>query len=345
VHRIFVLALMALASPAFANGVITEFPGTGLIFKEAADIGIAREDLFLSLDKITVHYDYQSDAAGTQTVTIGFPMPAVPINGDPSDPANFPELEGKDIRNYMQFSARVNGEPVETTLHQFAWYEGEDITARLTAIGVSPYLAYDEAEAAFANVDPAVVEQLAEAGIIGTDEERSYVSPNWLYQTVYEWQQDFAPGLTKVDIAYAPLTGYPGDIGATYEDDDEGTYCVDDKVRATIAGWRDKHVLYEVQTLGYITTTAAYWKGPIGEFNLTIAKEQPNPEYSQVATETSFCGRTEMVETATGFTWTAKDYVPAEDISVVWYSFYDYGWEEPEVEIDEPGVLDELQKL
>ena len=332
-HRLLALALIVLAAPAFANGVITEFPGTGLIFKEAADIGIAREDLFLSREKVTVHYDYQSDAAGTQTVTIGFPMPAVPINGDPSDPANFPELDGKDIRNYMQFSASVNGEPVETTLHQFAWLDGKDITARLAAIGVPPYLSYDEIDAVFARLPRDLVEDMANAGVIWWDEESGSISPNWLYQTVYEWQQDFAPGVTKVDIAYAPLTGYPGDIGTSYEDDSDGTYCVDDKVRATIAGWRDKNVLYEVQTLGYITTTATYWKGSIGEFNLTIAKEQPNREYNQVATETSFCGRAETVETDTGFTWKSKNYVPTNDISVVWYSFYDYGAEEgPEVD-------------
>ena len=42
------LALTTLTAPALANGVITEFPGTGLIFKEAADIAIAREDLYIS---------------------------------------------------------------------------------------------------------------------------------------------------------------------------------------------------------------------------------------------------------------------------------------------------------
>jgi hypothetical protein len=90
-HRLLpALAFTFMTAPAFANAVITEFPGTGLVFSEAADIAIAREDLFLSLDKVTVHYDYKSDATETQTVTIGFPMPPVPINGDPSDPAMLP---------------------------------------------------------------------------------------------------------------------------------------------------------------------------------------------------------------------------------------------------------------
>jgi hypothetical protein len=324
-----------------ANGVITEFPGTGLVFKEAADIAIAREDLYLARDKVTVHYDYTSDAAATQSVTIGFPMPAVPIDGGPSDPAMLPELEGKDVLNYMQFTASVNGKPVETTLHQFAWLNGEDITARLAAFGIPAYLAYDQIETAFAKLDAATIDDMVEAGVISADDERTYIVPNWLYQSVYEWQQDFAPGETKVDIAYSPLAGYPGDFGTYYEDDPDGTYCVDDALRQAIA---DHGVSYEVATLGYVTTTATYWKGPIGEFNLTIAKDPLDAENGQVGAETAFCGKPDFTETDTAYIWTAKDYVPKKDVSVVWYFFYDWGGDEPAEEVDEPGVLDDLQK-
>ena len=324
-HRILALAFIALATPAAANGVITEFPGTGLVFKEAADIAIAREDLYLSREKIAVHYDYQSDAAATQTVTIGFPMPAVPIDGGPDDPAMLPELEGKDVRNYMQFSASVNGKPVETTLHQFAWLDGEDITARLSLLGIPAYLPYEEIEATFAKLDPATVEDMIQAGVISSDEERSYIVPNWLYQTVYEWQQDFAPGATQVDIVYSPLAGYPSDIGDYYEADPDGRYCVDDKVRKAIADFREQGIAsYEVATLGYVTTTATYWKGPIGAFNLTIAKDAIDTENGQVGAETSFCGKPDFTETDTAFTWSAKDYVPEKDVSIVYYFFYDF---------------------
>lgn len=327
-HRILAVALIALATPAFANGVITEFPAEGLVFKEAADIAISREDLYISREKITVHYDYQSNAAATQTVTIGFPMPAVPINGDPDDPAMLPELEGKDVLNYMQFSASVNGKPVETTLHQFAWLNGEDITARLAAVGIPAYLAYEDIEATFAKIDKASIDDMVEAGVISSDDDRTYIVPNWLYQSVYEWQQDFAPGATKVDIAYVPLAGYPSDIGDYYEADPDGRYCVDDALRGTIADYRDKNIPYEVSTVGYITTTATYWKGPIGEFNLTIGKDSLDPENMQVGAETAFCGKAEATETDTAFTWTAKDYVAERDVRVVYYFFYDWGWED-----------------
>jgi len=320
-HRIFAVALIALTTPALANGAIAEFPGNGLIFKQAADIAIAREDLYLSRDKVTVHYDYRSDAAATQTVTIGFPMPPVPIDGGPDDPTM---SEDGDGINYMQFAASVNGEPVETKLHQFAWLNGEDITARLALLGIPAYLPADQIEDVFGKVDPATVDDMVQAGVITADEERTYIVPNWLYQSVYEWQQDFAPGETKVDITYVPLAGYPSDIGDYYETDPDGRYCVDDTLRKTIAGYRDKNIPYEVATLGYVTTTATYWKGPIGEFNLTIAKHPLDTESSEVGAETAFCGKAQATETETAFTWTAKDFIPETDISIVYYSFYDW---------------------
>ncbi len=336
-HRIFAaLAFAALSTPALANGALTEFAGGGLVFKEAADIAIAREDLFLSTGKVTVHYDYRSDAAGTQHATIGFPMPAVPIDGGPDDPSSLADLEGQDVLNYMQFSASVNGVPVETKLHQFAWFEGKDVTARLTALGIPVYLPYDQIDAVFAKLDADAVDGLAEDGLIYRDEERTYIVPGWSYQSVYEWEQDFAPGVTKVDIAYVPLVGYPSDIGDHYERDEDGAYCVDDALRQIIADYRDRHIVYEVQTLGYITTTAQYWKGPIGEFNLTIGKEPTNAEYSIIATETSFCGSGEFTETPTEFTWSATDYAPEKDVSVVFFSFYDYGWEDETEETSSP---------
>ena len=331
-YRILAVALIALATPAFANGVVTEFPGNGLIFKEAVDIAIAREDLFISRDKITVHYDYKSDAAATQAVTIGFPMPAVPTNGDPDDPAMLPELEGKDVLNYMQFSASVNGKPVVTTLHQFAWANGKDITAEVIAAGLPVYMPYDQVEEAFAKVDPKVIDDFVDREYIYRDEESGYIAINWLYQSVYEWQQDFAPGDTKVDIAYSPIEGYPGDIGDYYEADPDGRYCIDDKLRKTISDYRDKGIPYEVSTVGYVTTTATYWKGPIGEFNLTIAKDALDAESGQVGGETAFCGKAEATESDTAFTWTAKDYVPQRDVRVVYYFFYDWSEEEGEGE-------------
>jgi hypothetical protein len=321
-HRILLLAMAAsaLATPALANAAISEFPAGGVVFKNAADIAIAREDLHLAIDKVTVHYDYTSDAKGTQHVTIGFPMPPVPIDGGPNTLGGDQTLD--DPVNYLRFTALVNGKPVKTTLHGYATFNGQDITAELKADGIPAYLPYEDIDGIFDKMDPKLAADLVRRNIIIKEADGSYGEPQWLYQSVFEWQQDFAPGATSVDIAYTPLTGFPSDIGDSYETDPTGAYCVGDRQRQTIKRFGDKGIPYEVLTLGYITTTAKYWKGPIGEFNLTIDKEPLSDRDDLVGSETSFCNMAAMTETPTGFTWQAKDYVPDQDIAVVWYSFY-----------------------
>jgi hypothetical protein len=75
---------LAFAAPAaLANGAIAERKAGGLVFKQSDTVSILREDLGVSLNKITVDYVYKSEAAATQTVTIAFPMPGVSVSDDP----------------------------------------------------------------------------------------------------------------------------------------------------------------------------------------------------------------------------------------------------------------------
>lgn len=322
---ILALAFAVLPFPALGNGAISEFPAGGVEFLQSADIAIAREDLYLSLNEVRVHYDYRSDAAASQHVTIGFPMPPVPIDGGPDQLGGNLNLDENDPLNYMLFKASVNGVPVKTQLHEYAWFNGVNVTDELTSAGIPLYLPYDQANEILAKVDKATLDGFVERGLIYRDAYGELSEPFWQYQAVYEWEQDFAPGVTAVDISYVPLTGYPGDILDYYEVDPDKLYCVDDGVRKTIADYRDKEITYEVQTLGYILTTAKYWKGPIGEFNLIVDKEEPDPDNGITGAVLSYCGMRDAEETDKEFRWSAKDFVPDKDIAVVWYAFYDFG--------------------
>jgi hypothetical protein len=326
------LAALLIAVPSFAlaNGAISEFPAGGVEFFQSADISIQREDLYLSLEQVRVHYDYRSDAAETQHLTIGFPMPAVPIDGGPDQLGGNPAIDESDPLNYMVFKASVNGVPVKTTLHEFAWFNGENITEQLTGAGVPLYISYDQTNEALAGLGKPVIDDLVAKGLVHRDEGGQLGEPLWQYQAVYEWQQDFAPGITKVDISYVPLAGYPGDILDYYEVDPDGLYCVDDGVRKVISDYAARQLGYDVQTVSYIVSTARYWKGPIESFNLTVDKEQPDVENAVVGTVLSYCGMRDATETDEEFTWSATNYVPEKDIAVVWYAFYDFASSEAE---------------
>jgi hypothetical protein len=95
-------------------------------------------------------------------------------------------------------------------------------------------------------------------------------------------------------------------------------------VRKTIADFRARQIGYEVQTVSYILTTAKYWKGPIESFNLTVDREQIDPENAVVGTALSWCGKAQAEETREEYHWSATNFVPEKDISVVWFAFYDF---------------------
>jgi len=322
-----------LAAPALANGVISEFPAGGLVFKEAANIAIAREDLYLSIRQIKVHYVYRSDAKDTETHTIGFPMPKVPLDGGPDYLGGTDAAALGDMRNYMDFKVSVNGDPLEVTLHEFAWLDGVDVSETLKAAGVPLIPSNEEGQPDLANLDRKVIDRLVEQGLFRTYDGSDYLELAWLYQTVYEWRQDFAPGQTEVEISYVPLNGYPGEIGQSYEGGGEyddpvyvkerkDQYCIHDSLINAIKKHRAQGS-YEVVTQGYVTTTGNFWKGPIEEFNLIVDKYDSG-EGMRDADLVAFCPLEAKKIGPTQFQWTAKDFEPSNDISVVYYSLYNY---------------------
>lgn len=326
-----------LITPVFANAAIGEFRAGGVVFKESTTIGIVKEDLYLSADEIRVNYIYNSNAEGPQTVTLGFPMPPVPLDGGP-DHLGGASLDGAgDIKNYMQFSAVANGKPVETTLHEYAYLNGFNVTEELTSRGVPLLPPQGEGNGFVAGLDPEVRQYLVDHGFFGVDpdpENMDYWSPAWTYQTVYEWEQEFTPLENTLSVTYTPLNGYPGDIGQTYEgvaytdEDAEPSpfatdtameYCIDDSLRAAIQKRTDAGQYYEVVTQGYIVKTAQYWHNTMDEFVLTVDKADPDVgNFDLVA----FCPLGAKKISDTQFQWTATNYWADRDIAVVYYKFY-----------------------
>jgi hypothetical protein len=161
---------------------------------------------------------------------------------------------------------------------------------------------------------PLLDELYALGAVIKDDYQPPSYFPVWQYQVAFEWEQEFKAGQTRVDISYVPLAGYPADIGDSYETGElADAACVDDALRREIIK-RKNDMYYEVATVGYVLTTAKYWKGPIGEFNLTIEK----PSADDLA---AFCPLEAKKVSPTRFEWHAKDFAPDKDLSAVFYTF------------------------
>jgi hypothetical protein len=306
-HSIAAAGLLAFLNTtvvALANGAVSEFPAGGVIFKHEKNISIAREDLDIGYDRIHVHYVFVSSAPKALKRTIGFPLAKVPQDDSPD---GFQDAD----KNYMAFKVTVNGKPLQPKLHEYAWVGDTNITDKLHRLGVPVFAATAAMFKTLARLPKATVSALKRDKLVEEEEHGAWLVPQWLYQSVYEWRQTFAPGRTEVDVTYAPRFGagndydyyYPGGKGAP-------AYCLGDAVKQEFAKLKaEGKVGPEPYTVGYILKTANNWRGPIGDFHLTISDKD---------SFSSFCVPKELKAAGDG-RWQAKDFVPKVDLKVVFY--------------------------
>ncbi len=296
----------APAAPAFANGAVSEFPAGGVVFKAEPDIAIAREDLEIGLDRIHVHYVFNSSAETPLERTIGFPLAKVPQD-------DLPDGFEDDDRNYMDFQVSVNGTPLEPKLHEYAWKGDTNITRKLDRLGVPVFAATPSLFERLAQLPPATVAALKAGDLVDTESEGDgWLIPKWQYQAVFEWRQSFAPGKTEVDITYAPLAGASNDYDAYYPGGSlAGKFCLGEATVTALSAYEAPLAGPEPYTVGYILQTAKNWNGPVGEFHLAIADG---------GSLFAFCPPAGLKKaSADGRNWVAKDFVPNSDLEVVFY--------------------------
>ena len=302
--------LAAIASPAFGNGAVTERRAGGLVFKKSDTIGILSEDLFLSRDEVRVSYVYNSIAKSAQAVTISFPMPEIPLDDGPDTEDALMNDKIADKRNYMNFKVRVDGRDIEARLIERATFNGKDISARLRRDGVPLLLAAHMQDEKIKPLPEAVKKALVEEELFSFSEGSGFYSPNWNYQVLFEWEQSFRPGQTKVDVSYRPIVGDASDVGDYFiKGAGVKRYCVDPAIRTALTKARGR---YEPVRLGYVLKTARFWNGPIGKFSLTVDKEKPE---NLVA----FCPGTAKKVSPTRFEWTRSNFTPDRDADVVFF--------------------------
>jgi hypothetical protein len=302
---------LASTAATLANGALAGFPAGGVVFKQAKNISIAREDLDIGFDRIHVHYVFMSSARKPVQTTIGFPMAKVQLNDSPDGIANTSRAENRnDVRNYMAFKVSVNGKPLTPKLHEYAWSGDTNITRKLRAMDVPVFAATADTYKKLAQLPEAAVRKLEREKLAVKEENGAWLVPQWLYQSVYEWRQTFAPGKTEVDISYKPLYGASNDYQYYYEGGKGAPlYCLDQDIKKKLAELKAKGKSPEPLTVGYILETAKNWHGPIGEFHLKISEKN---------SFSSFCVPDGLKAAGDG-SWEAKDFVPGTDLKIVFY--------------------------
>ncbi|HEV2746148.1 MAG TPA: DUF4424 family protein [Allosphingosinicella sp.] len=313
--------LASAPAPAVANDSIAETAAGGLVLKQSADIDMLSENLFVSAEQVRVRYVFRNRSGRDLRLTVAFPMPERDLAAERESDVAFPS----------DFRTSVDGAPVKTQVERKAMLGGTDHGRTLAGLGmpISPAASgrgIGEALDALPEAERARLVGLGLAEAHEYDAGRGmerHLAPMWTVAETWYWQQLFPAGRDLVvEHSYRPGTGASVSAALAMPDfraSPEGRamiadYCVDAAFLAALdrlarrAG-ADYPTLPE-QRIGYILTTGANWRSPIGDFRLVVDKGAP-------ANIVSFCGSGVRRIGPTRFEMRRRDWRPDRDLKVL----------------------------
>jgi hypothetical protein len=307
------LAAFALAAaPARANDSTAEHAAGGLVLTRSNAIDMVSEDLFVSADRVRVRYVFRNRSPSALRTIVAFPMPDRGRTEEHFSDSAYPE----------NFRTVADGRSVAMAVERKALLKGVDRTAELKRFGLSP----DAEGAALDALAPADRARLQALGLAAVDEyddghgwERHLV-PAWTETETWHWEQLFPAGRgLVVEHSYVPGTG--GSVGTAlaapgFRASPEGKrmiadYCADSAFLAAVdrLARRSGGTVPE-QRIGYVLTTGANWRSPIGRFRLVVDKGAPE-------NLVSFCGEGVRKISPRQFEMVRANWRPDRDLKVL----------------------------
>jgi hypothetical protein len=319
---------IAFAVPALADDGSAQLAAGGIIFTKSADIRMAREDLYISPEKVRIRFEFANTGKKDQDVIVAFPLPDLSIEDYRYEAVG---TLGTDPVNFVDFTATVDGKKVPITVEQKAMLKGKDVSAIVRSVGLPLNLSVGNGYDLIDKLPRARKAILEKAGAASRSDPNSDDQEDalWIVQTRFYWKQHFPASKTVVIAhSYVPVTGASqyydnADSQGSELDDFRKSYCMDKsaiaRARAMLADpklrkpdpMNDKNSpLWAAQT-DYILKTANTWKGPIGHFHLTLDKLDPHNLLS-------LCWKGYLKKSGpTTFDFTADNFAPAQDIRLV----------------------------
>jgi len=346
--RVLAIVMLAVAAVVANDGPFLAVPAGGIQFKKTDVVSMDKEDLFISEDKIRVSYVFRNATDKDFTTEVAFPLPIYSLDefeGMKPNYANFTvKVDGKDVafrtieravlckKQEKEWSAPARGQ----------WEPEKDVTAIVEKHKV-PIGAPEAVWEGLSKLSPDAVNELVAAGAVSKEDD--LILPEWRVQTAYVWEQTFpANAELRVSHEYEPQRGYFQEwhlepfVEAVYAGkmqlddvpkfgseafnaktgDFLKRYEIDEGVQKWAEKQRNAKKRFSFVVVDYILSTAAYWKGPIKEFTLTIEKpDTPEP----VAISTAISGLKKVDDRK--FSVTYKDFVPEKDLSVLFIHAYE----------------------
>lgn len=323
--------VFSFAAPALADDGSAQLGAGGIVFTKSADIRMAKEDLYVSPQKVRIRFEFANTSGKDQDVVVAFPLPDLE-----SDAYRYTAVGtlGNDPVNFVNFTASVDGWKVPLQVEQKAIFNGKDVTAIVHSVGLPVNLIISDRGDDSDNFDlidklPRAKKSILEkAGIADrtNPKQDNQEDALWTVQTRFYWKQHFPAGKTVViEHSYSPVTGSgqydeSKETGGPSQEDWVKPFCMD---KATIAHLdamldnpklrpkRDNDADPELMwgsVTDYILSTANTWKGPIGQFHLTLDKLDPKAVLS-------LCWKGTLMKSGPStFDFSAANFAPTQDI-------------------------------
>lgn len=315
------LGVVAATAPAKANDSAAAVGLGGLEFKKNDAISMDSEELFLSINRITVKYQFTNTTSKDVKILVSFPLPMLPYEGD----AGFGD-QAPAIWEELDFQTKVNGIPVKLDYRQTAMIDGKNITNRLKQLNwpIQYWFDYDF-QRKLEKEPRAEFEKYVSEGLLKQSAGGVDIYPDWKVATHVTREQVFPANQTiSVAHSYRPITGGTngGNMSAyARKNPDYGfkwfqkTYCIDDNF---IAGFdtryearsKEKREQYTELFLDYRLAPGANWKGSIKKFRLVVDKSDP-------AYLVSFCMDGVQKISPTQFEVTKTNFEPETDLKIL----------------------------
>ncbi len=286
-----VLAVAGVGAPAQANDGVAGLEAGEVVMMTSDAVAMVEEDLYLSPSEVRVRYLFRNESDAPVTTLVAFPLPLISneqessygfseVHTDPTDVVNF-QLWVDGVAQPVSIDARAiggNGRDVTDVLAK--WHLPINFIT-------SDWEAYERLMKHAEALPPEALEELRAAGALSAESEG---------------MDGFVFGENDLEGGYI---------------DDE--VCMDAAFKAGVRRRLAKVGEYATGTgtqLDYILTTANTWRGPIGQFHLTVDKE---------STESivSLCRDGIHKTGPTTFEWSAQDWTPQRDLSLLFFRVND----------------------
>jgi hypothetical protein len=293
-----------VAAPVHADDSSAALAAGGIVLTKSSTIAMRSEVLSISPTSVRAQFQFVNTAATDVTVTVAFPLPDVttgPMERNYVYPVD-------SATNFLGFSTLVDGKPVKLQIEQKALQNGHDYTALLQKMGVPLAPQRDATDKVLSNLPRAEQDQLVQLGL-ADDANNPPDTPKdakldmygtWTLKTTFYWTQAFPAGrAVDIEQTYQPSVG--SSVPRPFDAQEQAEYCFDGN---SPKGY------YEPYFIDYVLTSGGNWKGPIGDFTMTIDK-------GSVHNVVSFCGNGVRQTTPTTFQVHYINFTPTSDVHIL----------------------------